>query len=133
REVGVPVVIGHDASNVGDAEVVVVSTAIPETNPEVLEARRRGISVIPRAQALSKILEGKRGIAVAGTHGKTTTTSMIAHALRVLGESPTALVGGELNDIGSNALDGTGELVVAEADESDRSLLYLSPEAAVVT
>ncbi|MCL6437386.1 MAG: UDP-N-acetylmuramate--L-alanine ligase [Rubrobacteraceae bacterium] len=133
REAGVPVVIGHDASNVGEAEVVVVSTAIPKTNPEVLEARRRDIPVIPRAQALAKILEGKRGIAVAGTHGKTTTTSMIAHALRVLGENPTALVGGELNDIGSNALDGAGELVVAEADESDRSLLYLRPEAAVVT
>jgi UDP-N-acetylmuramate--alanine ligase len=111
----------------------VVSTAIPKTNPELLEARRRDIPVIPRAAALASILEGSRGVAVAGTHGKTTTTSMTAHVLRALGENPTALVGGELNDIGSNVAFGRSDLVVAEADESDRSLLYLRPRVAVVT
>ena len=110
-----------------------ISTAIPKTNPELLEARRRSIPVIPRAAALASILEGNRGIAVAGTHGKTTTTSMTAHVLKSLGENPTALVGGELNDIGSNVAFGRTDLVVAEADESDRSLLHLRPRAAVVT
>ena len=133
REAGVTVYIGHAAGQVGDADRVVISTAIPKTNPELLEARRRSIPVIPRAAALAWILEGSRGIAVAGTHGKTTTTSMTAHALRALGENPTALVGGELNDIGSNVAFGRADLVVAEADESDRSLLQLRPQAAVVT
>jgi UDP-N-acetylmuramate--alanine ligase len=133
REAGVTVFIGHAADQVGDADRVVISTAIPKTNPELLEARRRSIPVIPRAAALASILEGSRGIAVAGTHGKTTTTSMTAHALKSLGEDPTALVGGELNDIGSNVAFGRADLVVAEADESDRSLLQLKPQAAVVT
>jgi UDP-N-acetylmuramate--alanine ligase len=106
QEAGVTVYIGHAAEQVGDAERVVISTAIPKTNPELLEARRRSIPVIPRAAALASILEGSRGIAVAGTHGKTTTTSMTAHALRALGENPTAIVGGELNDIGSNVAFG---------------------------
>ena len=133
REGGITVFIGHVAEQVGDADWVVISTAIPNTNPELLEARRRSISVIPRAAALAWILEGSRSIAVAGTHGKTTTTSMTAHVLRALGEDPTALVGGELNDIGSNVAFGRADLVVAEADESDRSLLHLRPQAAVVT
>ena len=132
-EAGIMVFIGHAAEQVGDADRVVISTAIPKTNPELLEARRRSIPVIPRAAALAWILEGSRSIAVAGTHGKTTTTSMTAHVLRVLGEDPTALVGGELNDIGSNVAFGRADLVVAEADESDRSLLQLRPQAAVVT
>jgi len=133
REAGVTVFIGHDTGQVGDAEQVVISTAIPKTNPELLEARRRSIPVLPRAAALASILEGSRSVAVAGTHGKTTTTSMTAHVLRSLGENPTALVGGELNDIGSNVAFGRRDLVVAEADESDRSFLYLRPQAAVVT
>ena len=133
REAGITVYIGHAGSQVGDAERVVISTAIPKTNPELLEARRRGIPVIPRAAALASILDGGLGVAVAGTHGKTTTTSMTAHVLRSLGENPTALVGGELNDIGSNVAFGRPELVVAEADESDRSLLHLRPKAAIVT
>ena len=132
-EAGITVFIGHAAEQVGDADRVVISTAIPKTNPELLEARRRSIPVIPRAAALAWILEGSRSIAVAGTHGKTTTTSMTAHVLRALGEDPTALVGGELNDIGSNVAFGRADLVVAEADESDRSLLQLRPQAAVVT
>ena len=133
REAGITVYIGHAAHQVGDADQVVISTAIPKTNPELLEARRRSMPVIPRAAALASILEGARSIAVSGTHGKTTTTSMTAHALKALGENPTALVGGELNDIGSNVAFGRPDLVVAEADESDRSLLQLRPQAAIVT
>ncbi len=132
-EAGVEVHIGHAAHQVGDAEQVVISTAIPQTNPELLEARRGAIPVVPRAAALARILEGGRSIAVAGTHGKTTTTSMTTHALKSLGENPTALIGGELNDIGSNVVSGGTDLFVAEADESDRSLLYLKPQAAVIT
>src|SRR3712207_5840251 len=133
REAGIRVFIGHATQQVGDADWVVISTAIPKTNPELLEARRRSVPVIPRAAALASILEGSCSIAVAGTHGKTTTTSMTAHILRALGENPTALVGGELNDIGSNVAFGRANLVVAEADESDLSLLQLKPRAAIVT
>jgi UDP-N-acetylmuramate--alanine ligase len=133
RDAGITVHIGHAAEQVGDAESVVISTAIPKTNPELLEARRHSIPIIPRAAALAWILDGNRSVAVAGTHGKTTTTSMTVHVLRALGENPTALVGGELNDIGSNVAFGRSDLVVAEADESDRSLLHLGPQAAVVT
>jgi len=131
---GIKVHIGHAAENVGDAEQVVISTAIPQTNPELLEARRRSIPILPRAAALAAIISGGvRSVAVAGTHGKTTTTSMTAHALRALGEQPTALVGGELNDIGSNVVAGESDLFVAEADESDKSLLHLKPRCAVIT
>jgi UDP-N-acetylmuramate--alanine ligase len=133
REAGIEVYIGHAVDQIGDAERVVISTAIPKTNPELLEARRRSIPVISRAAALASILKDGCSIAVAGTHGKTTTTSMISHVLKALGENPTALVGGELNDIGSNVVFGREDLVVAEADESDRSLLLLSPQAAVIT
>jgi UDP-N-acetylmuramate--alanine ligase len=133
RNAGITVFIGHTPDQVGDADQVVISTAIPKTNPELLEAGRRSIPVIPRAAALAWILEGSRSVAVAGTHGKTTTTSMTAHVLEALGENPTALVGGELNDIGSNVAFGRSDLVVAEADESDRSFLYLRPQVAVVT
>jgi UDP-N-acetylmuramate--alanine ligase len=133
REAGILVYIGHAAHQVGDADQVVISTAIPKTNPELLEARRRSIPVVPRAAALASILEGSCSIAVAGTHGKTTTTSMTTHVLKALGENPTALVGGELNDIGSNVAFGRADLVIAEADESDRSLLGLRPQATIVT
>src|ERR671921_1737165 len=133
HEAGITVYIGHAPHQVGDADQVVISTAIPSTNPELLEARRRSIPIIPRAAALAWLLEGNRSVAVSGTHGKTTTTSMAAHVLEALGENPTALVGGELNDIGSNVAFGRPDLVVAEADESDRSFLYLRPRAAVVT
>ena len=130
---GIKVHIGHSAEQLGEADQVVTSTAIPSTNPELLEAHRRSIPVLPRAAALASILDGGNSVAVAGTHGKTTTTSMTAHVLRALGEDPTALIGGELNDIGSNVAFGRPDVVVAEADESDRSLLYLHPEAAIVT
>ena len=133
KEAGITVYIGHAANQVAEAEQVVISTAIPSTNPELLEAQRRSILIVPRAAALSRILAGGRSVAVAGTHGKTTTTSMTTHVLKSLGENPTALVGGELNDIGSNVVAGNSDLFVAEADESDRSLLYLDPLAAIVT
>ncbi len=113
--------------------MVVISTAIPAHNVELLEARRRGLLVVKRAQALAWLVDSGRGIAVCGTHGKTTTTSMITQALVDAGYDPTFLVGGELNDLGSNARHGEGEFVVCEADESDGSLLLLNPEVAVLT
>jgi UDP-N-acetylmuramate--alanine ligase len=134
KEAGITVYIGHATHQIRDAEEVVISTAIPSTNIELLEARRRSIPIVPRAAALARILAGgQKSIAVAGTHGKTTTTSMTSHTLQALGEDHTALIGGELNDIGSNVVVGGTDLFVAEADESDRSLLYLKPQVAVVT
>lgn len=133
RERGIEIHIGHAAKQVGEADQVVTSTAIPPTNLELLEAQRRSIPVLPRAAALASILEDGNSVAVAGTHGKTTTTSMTNHVLKALGEDPTALVGGELNDIGSNVAFGRPDMIVAEADESDRSLLYLHPQAAIIT
>ena len=129
---GVPVTIGHDAVNLGDAVLVVTSSAIGESNPEVRAARAAGLPILRRAEMLARVMELRRGIAVAGTHGKTSTSSMISHVLRQAGLDPTFLVGGELNDVGSNAGVGEGEWLVAEADESDGSLLYLRPEVAVV-
>jgi UDP-N-acetylmuramate--alanine ligase len=130
---GVPVSIGHKAANLDHPDVVVISSAIPGHNVELQEARRRGILVVKRAQALAWLMQSGRGIAVCGTHGKTTTTSMISRVLVDGGFDPTFLVGGELNDLGSNARHGEGELVVCEADESDGSLLLLRPEVAVLT
>ena len=130
---GIPVAIGHRAGNLDDPDVVVTSTAIPAHNVEVAEARRRNMLVVKRAQALAWLMQSGRGIAVCGTHGKTTTTSMITRVLVDAGYDPTFLVGGELNDLGSNARHGDGEFVVCEADESDGSLLLLSPEVAVLT
>jgi UDP-N-acetylmuramate--alanine ligase len=133
EEAGISVAIGHRAGNLDNPDVVVISTAIPPHNVELLEARRRGLLVVKRAQALAWLVDSGRGIAVCGTHGKTTTTSMITRALVDTGYDPTFLVGGELNDLGSNARHGEGEFVVCEADESDGSLLLLSPEVAVLT
>ncbi len=130
---GVSVCIGHHAANLGDAALVVVSSAIPESNPEVQAARAQGLPVLARAEMLARIMTLRRGIAVAGTHGKTTISSMIAHVLYQAGCDPTFLVGGELNDIGSNAGVGGGDWLVAEADESDGSLLFLRPEVAIVS
>ena len=130
---GIPVRIGHKAGNLDQPDVVVISSAIPTHNVELQEARRRGILVVKRAQALAWVMQSGRGIAVCGTHGKTTTTSMISRALVDAGFDPTFLVGGELNDLGSNARHGEGEFVVCEADESDGSLLLLQPEVAVLT
>jgi len=125
--------IGHRAENVRGADVAVVSTAVREENIEVQEARRLQIPVIPRAEMLAELMRMKMGIAVAGSHGKTTTTSMIATVLDRAGLDPTIVVGGRLNTIGANAKLGAGDFFVAEADESDRSFLYLSPFIAVLT
>lgn len=133
EDAGVPVMIGHKAANLDQPDVVVISSAIPAHNVELREARRRNILVVKRAQALAWLMQAGRGIAVCGTHGKTTTTSMISRALVDGGLDPTFLVGGELNDLGSNARHGEGGLVVCEADESDGSLLLLQPEVAVLT
>lgn len=130
---GVPVTIGHSAANIDQPDVVVISSAVPSHNVELQEARRKGVLVVKRAQALAWLMQLGRGVAVCGTHGKTTTTSMISRALVDAGMEPTFLVGGELNDLGSNARHGTGEYVVCEADESDGSLLLLEPEVAVLT
>lgn len=130
---GIAVSLGHAAANVELPDVVVISSAIPGHNPEVVEAHRRALPVVKRAQALAWLMEGRRGVAVCGTHGKTTTTSMISRALMDAGLDPSFLVGGELNDLGSNARHGEGPYLVCEADESDGSLLFLRPEVAVVT
>ncbi|HWT44570.1 MAG TPA: UDP-N-acetylmuramate--L-alanine ligase [Vicinamibacterales bacterium] len=130
---GVRVQSGHDAAHIGDADVVVVSSAVHDDNPEVVEARRRGIPVIPRAEMLAELMRLRYGIAVAGAHGKTTTTSMIALVLERAGLDPTAVIGGRLSAFGSNARLGRGDYMVVEADESDRSFLKLSPAIALIT
>lgn len=124
---------GHAATNVGDAQVLVVSSAVAPDNPEVLEVKRRNIPVIPRAEMLAELMRMKFSVAVAGAHGKTTVTSMIAVMLAQAGLDPTAVIGGRLDAFGSGARLGKGELLVAEADESDRSFLHLLPSLAVVT
>ncbi len=133
RSLGAVVHVGHAASHVGDAEGVVVSNAVPETNPEVREARRRKIPVIPRAQMLNELMRLKYGVCIAGTHGKTTTTSMTALALDEGGLDPTIVIGGVLDALGSNARLGKGDYFVVEACEAYASFLQLSPAVAVVT
>ncbi|MGE0445336.1 MAG: UDP-N-acetylmuramate--L-alanine ligase [Vicinamibacterales bacterium] len=130
---GVRVHEGHAAAHVGDADVVVCSSAVRTTNPEVVEAHARGIPVIPRAEMLAQLMRLRFAVAVAGSHGKTTTTSMVAVVLERAGLDPTAVIGGRLSAFGSNARLGRGELMVAEADESDRSFLMLWPSIAVIT
>jgi UDP-N-acetylmuramate--alanine ligase len=130
---GIRIAAGHDTANVGDADVVVVSSAVRSSNPEVVEAGRRQIPVIPRAEMLAELMRLRFAIAVAGAHGKTTTTSMIALVLERAGLDPTAVIGGRLSAFGSNARLGQGEHLVAEADESDRSFLKLFPTIAVIT
>jgi UDP-N-acetylmuramate--alanine ligase len=125
---------GHRGENVAsDVDVVVTSSAVRKTNPEVIAARDRGIPVIPRAEMLAELMRLKEGVAIAGSHGKTTTTSLIATVLAHAGLDPTAVVGGKLNALGSNAKLGRGQLMVVEADESDGSFLRLSPAIAVIT
>jgi UDP-N-acetylmuramate--alanine ligase len=133
RALGARVAVGHDAANLGAARTVVVSTAIRDDNPEVVEARRRGLRVVGRAEALAALMVGRRGVAVAGTHGKTTTTSMLTVAAQRCGADPSFAIGGDLNEAGSNAHHGTGDLFIVEADESDGSFLAYHPDAAVVT
>ncbi len=133
RELGGVVQRGHAAAHVTDVDVVVTSSAVRKDNPEVVEARARKIPVIPRAEMLAELMRLKYGIAIAGSHGKTTTTSMAAHLLAHAGLDPTAVVGGKVNAFGSNAKLGQGEYMVVEADESDGSFLRLPPTLAVVT
>lgn len=133
REAGAEVSVGHAAAHVGDPDAVVASSAIREGNPELEEARRRGIPVWARAQALAAAAADRRTIAVAGTHGKTTTTSMVALVLERAGRDPTYVIGGDPNETGSGARSGGGDLFVAEADESDGSFLLLSPTVGIVT
>src|SRR5262245_36622499 len=130
---GSRIATGHAAENLADAQVVVTSTAVRPDNPEVQEARRAGIPVIPRAEMLAELMRLKYGVAVAGSHGKTTTTSMVALVLDRGGLDPTVVVGGRLGVLGSGARLGKNDFMMAEADESDRSFLKLSPTVAVVT
>jgi UDP-N-acetylmuramate--alanine ligase len=133
RELGGIVSIGHDAENVKGASVVVISSAVRPDNPEVVQARLRGIPVIPRAEMLAELMRVKYGVAVAGAHGKTTTTSMVSAVLAAGGLDPTIVVGGRVRALGTNARLGKGDFLVAEADESDGSFLKLSPSIAVIT
>ena len=133
RALGARVELGHDPAHLGDADTVVVSTAIRDDNPELAAARERGLRVLPRAVALAAVMAGKRSVAVAGTHGKTSTTSMLTVAVQACGVDPSFAIGGDLNESGSNAHAGKGDVFVAEADESDRSFLLLAPHGAIVT
>ena len=133
EELGGKIFLGHQESNVGEAQVVVISSAVAATNPEVLVARARQIPVIPRAEMLAELMRLKFGVAIAGAHGKTTTTSMVANVLAQGGLDPTMVIGGKVNALGSHARLGRGDILVAEADESDGSFLRLSPTVVAVT
>ncbi len=133
RALGATICEGHRAENVRGAQVVVVSSAVAANNVEVVEAHKQKIPVIPRAEMLAELMRLKNGIAVAGAHGKTTTTSMVAAVLGAAGLDPTFVVGGRVNHVGANAMVGKGEFIVVEADESDRSFLLLAPVIAVIT
>ncbi len=133
RQAGGQVFIGHNPANVGDAEALIVSSAIPEDNTELLEAQKRGLTILHRADALALLMEGKCSVAIAGTHGKSTTTAMIGHILTYLGYSPTVLVGAEVVNFGSNCMVGASNWFVTEADESDGSFLKFSPTHIVIT
>ncbi|HET7328381.1 MAG TPA: UDP-N-acetylmuramate--L-alanine ligase [Nocardioidaceae bacterium] len=133
RDLGASCFVGHDAAQVDQADTVVVSTAIRADNPEVVEAQRRGTRLLPRSAALDSVMHGRRVLAVAGTHGKTTTTSLLTVALIACGADPSYAIGGDLAVSGANAHDGRGDLFVAEADESDGAFLVYSPCAAIIT
>jgi UDP-N-acetylmuramate--alanine ligase len=133
KELGVTIIHGHQASNVTGADLVVTSTAVPANNPEVIAAKEANIPVIPRAKMLALLMQRKYGIAISGTHGKTTTTSLVASVLAQADLHPTFVIGGLLKSVGANAQLGTGEYFVAEADESDASFLFLKPKIAVIT
>ncbi len=133
QTLGATIHYGHDTNNLQDADAVVTSTAVKADNPEVVAARERRIPIVPRAVMLAELMRLRQGIAIAGTHGKTTTTSLVTSVLTKGGYDPTFVIGGRLNSSGANARLGTGEFIVAEADESDASFLYLTPILAVVT
>lgn len=130
---GVDICIGHEAGNVGDADVVVVSSAIRPENPELAEARRRGLEIWPRAKMLAALAQDRTTIAVAGTHGKTSTSAMVSTMLAGMGLDPTFVVGGEVSEFATNARSGAGPHYVVEADESDGSFMYMDPGVAIVT
>lgn len=130
---GVRTMVGHAEQNIAGSDAVVVSTAVKADNPEVLAARKRKVPVVPRAQMLAELMRLKQGIAIAGTHGKTTTTSLVASIMAEGGMDPTFVIGGRLNAAGANARLGSGDFIVAEADESDASFLFLSPVISIVT
>ncbi|HNB46481.1 MAG TPA: Mur ligase domain-containing protein, partial [Burkholderiaceae bacterium] len=130
---GIRVEIGHEATNIEGAEAVVTSTAVKGDNPEVIAARAKRIPVVPRAVMLAELMRLKKGIAIAGTHGKTTTTSLVTSVLAEAGVDPTFVIGGKLNSAGANSALGSGEYIVVEADESDASFLNLLPVLSVVT
>jgi len=132
-QLGASISLGHAAEHINGADAVVVSTAVSPSNPEVLDARARRVPVVPRAVMLAELMRLKQGIAIAGTHGKTTTTSLVASVLAAGGLDPTFVIGGRLNSAGANARLGTGDYIVVEADESDASFLNLMPVVAVVT
>ncbi|MCX7674534.1 MAG: UDP-N-acetylmuramate--L-alanine ligase [Bdellovibrionaceae bacterium] len=133
KQMGITIYQGHQASNLGACDVVVYSSAIQPDNPEILEAKRRRIPLIRRAEALAELMRMRRGIAIAGSHGKTTTTSYLAHIFLQAHWHPMVVVGGKLHSLGSGAFCGHGDWLIAEADESDGSFLHLSPEVVVVT
>ena len=133
RVLGARVHVGHRAEQVHDVDTVVVSTAVRDDNPEVVEAREQGLRLLPRSAALDSVMQGRKVVAVAGTHGKTTTTSLLTVALQHCAADPSFAIGGELNESGSNAHDGSGQVFVAEADESDGAFLVYSPYGALVT
>jgi UDP-N-acetylmuramate--alanine ligase len=133
EKLGARVLIGHSAGNIGEADVVVISSAVSDTNPEVVAALARRIPVVPRAEMLGELMRFRYAIAIAGTHGKTTTTSLTSSILAEGGEDPTFVIGGRLKSAGTNARLGAGKYLVAEADESDASFLHLNPMIAIVT
>lgn len=132
-ELGVTTTVGHDANNIQNADVLVISTAIADDNPEILAAQQRHIPVIPRGQMLAELMSLKKGIAIAGAHGKTTTTSLLASIFNAAKLDPTYVIGGKLNSVGRNAYLGKGEYFIAESDESDASFLHIHPLMAIVT
>ena len=133
QELGIGIVIGHAEENVYDAHVIVVSTAINEENPEIIWAKANRLPIVRRAEMLAELMRYRHGIAIAGTHGKTTTTSLMASVLAATGEAPTFVIGGRLTSAGTNAQLGSSEYLVAEADESDASFLHLQPQTVIVT
>jgi len=133
QDLGIRTCVGHEAANIAGADAVVASTAVQADNPEVIAARQKKIPVVPRAMMLAELMRLKQGIAIAGTHGKTTTTSLVASVLAEAGLDPTFVIGGRLNSAGANAKLGAGDYIVVEADESDASFLNLMPVMAVVT
>lgn len=133
RKLGLTIHIGHRSENIGNAKVVVYSSAVPGMNPEIVEARKRKIPIVPRAEMLAELMRLKYGVGIAGTHGKTTTTSLLGHILTFAQTDPTVIVGGKVNQLGGNAKLGSGSFLVAEADESDGSFLRLSPVLNIIT